>query len=1061
KGPLGLPVEPEGKANVDGEIELSGSDYGLSARVDGSGLAWQRDRISVPGIGFSADVEADQSAIRVTSLHATALEGSVEGEADVILGQSLRLEGMLDDLAIDRLTPSLRMDNVAYSGVLSGPFEITAKLGDATSNAAATATLSIMPAPGEHPLEGEVAIEYRQSTGGIRFGPSGIATRSSSIDFSGSIAEGIAVTLETENLDDFLPAMALAMEQTPESFPVKLESGTAAINGTLAGTWTEPAFNGHLSTGPVSWQGHQVDRLTVDADANANRLQVSNLSLFQERARLRGDGEIALDNWSVNGDSAISGELSLTGAGVKRLLEQAGQEADVDGTLSAAARLGGSVDKPDVLARVHITTPTAYGENFEQLDAELRYLPGRLELNSGILARERGVINFSGAYEHPADDWKTGELDFETSGQSLTLAGWTAIREFREGLDASLSWDLKGAAGIQEAKPRLTSLSGALALGDLALEDRRMGDLQLQASTRGTNVSVDGSAVLTGSKIALGAEWSLRGNSFGLGQVSFTGLSFDSLKDVGLFGGPDADIYIAGEMDGEVGFTGPILEPRLWRGMAKVTRLEVIPTAGDAPESEQDLTLRNSGPLIFAIDPKGISIESARMVSEKTDLNATGTLAFGRKNPWNLALKGTMELSVLSAMKSDLLASGTSTIDTVVRGSLLEPQVNGRLEFENASFHLQDLPNGLEQVNGAIIFDRTRATFESFSSRSGGGDLELAGFILFGGEELVYRLQANAAGVRVRYPEGVSTVFDASLDFTGTSTRSLLSGEVSVTRAAFNPSTDLGSMLAETASPMPPAEITNPFLRGMGFDIKVVTAGGAEFMTSLTRDIEMEADLVLRGGPARPVVIGHVSVNQGQVVFFGNKYDITQGEIRFFNPVKIEPVVAMDLETRVRGYTVMINFTGPMDKLNFSYRSDPPLESKEIIALLTVGRAPGQEQSGLGGSGASQSFLQAGGNTLLGQALAAPVSDRLQRFFGVSRIKIDPQLTGVENTPETKLTIEQQISRDITLTYVTNLARTQQQIVRIEWNFSKEWSVYAVRDSNGVFGMDFIYRRRF
>jgi len=127
-----------------------------------------------------------------------------------------------------------------------------------------------------------------------------------------------------------------------------------------------------------------------------------------------------------------------------------------------------------------------------------------------------------------------------------------------------------------------------------------------------------------------------------------------------------------------------------------------------------------------------------------------------------------------------------------------------------------------------------------------------------------------------------------------------------------------------------------------------------------------------------------------------------------------------------------------------------------------VGRAPtratGSTQTA---TPAQQSFLQTGGNTLLGQALSAPVSDRLQRFFGVSRIKIDPQLTGVENTPETRITIEQQISRDITLTYVTNLARTQQQIVRVEWNFAEDWSAYAVRDSNGVFGVDFVYRRRF
>ena len=79
----------------------------------------------------------------------------------------------------------------------------------------------------------------------------------------------------------------------------------------------------------------------------------------------------------------------------------------------------------------------------------------------------------------------------------------------------------------------------------------------------------------------------------------------------------------------------------------------------------------------------------------------------------------------------------------------------------------------------------------------------------------------------------------------------------------------------------------------------------------------------------------------------------------------------------------------------------------------------------------------------------------------MSRIKIDPQLTGIENTPETHVTIEQQVSREITLTYVTNLARTQQQIVRIEWNFHPDWSFFAVRDSNGVFGVDFMYRKRF
>jgi translocation and assembly module TamB len=146
--------------------------------------------------------------------------------------------------------------------------------------------------------------------------------------------------------------------------------------------------------------------------------------------------------------------------------------------------------------------------------------------------------------------------------------------------------------------------------------------------------------------------------------------------------------------------------------------------------------------------------------------------------------------------------------------------------------------------------------------------------------------------------------------------------------------------------------------------------------------------------------------------------------------------------------------------------SDPPLQTSEIFALLSVGRDPtstvGQLAPGAAGAGAGASalFLQAGGN-LLGQAVSAQVSNRLQRFFGASRIKIDPTLTGVDNLPQARLTLEQQVSKDITLTYITNLNRTQEQVVRMQWDFSREWSAIFVRDVNGVFSVDFQVRKRF
>ncbi len=154
-----------------------------------------------------------------------------------------------------------------------------------------------------------------------------------------------------------------------------------------------------------------------------------------------------------------------------------------------------------------------------------------------------------------------------------------------------------------------------------------------------------------------------------------------------------------------------------------------------------------------------------------------------------------------------------------------------------------------------------------------------------------------------------------------------------------------------------------------------------------------------------------------------------------------------------------------MNKLNFSYRSDPPLEASDIVALLAVGRTPStvralRQHPGHHKFNNSYLGLGSGSNSLLSQAIA-PNSGRLQKFFGVSHIKIDPQLTDVTIVPQARLTMEQQVSSDVTLTYITNLAVTNQQIVRVEWDFSRKWSAVALRDENGAFSIDFQYRKRF
>ena len=172
----------------------------------------------------------------------------------------------------------------------------------------------------------------------------------------------------------------------------------------------------------------------------------------------------------------------------------------------------------------------------------------------------------------------------------------------------------------------------------------------------------------------------------------------------------------------------------------------------------------------------------------------------------------------------------------------------------------------------------------------------------------------------------------------------------------------------------------------------------------------------------------------------------------------------IDLETKARGIDVTLTVSGPLNKLNLTPRSDPPLQFNEIVALLATGRTPTSDPTLLAQqSAAPQSWQQMGASALLGQAIASPVAGRLQRFFGVSQLRIDPTspAPACENNPQARLTLEQQVTPAITFTYITNVTQSNPEVVHVEWAFASRWSAVALREENGLFGLDIFYKRRF
>jgi translocation and assembly module TamB len=1060
--PLRLPEPHVGNVQFKGKLNYDSIDkLRIAGRVTGQGLAVRQGGVAVNDIAVASDVQLDSDYVKLTGLRVDALDGRFDGMLEIHDFKTYKANGKVTGLSVTRLTGAAGVKGDAFSGFVSGPVELRGSLGRGARDLRAAGKLNVVAGTAGVPIKGFVEVAYDQRRQSLQMGKSFLQLPSSRVDFNGTLGEQLSVQVESTDLNDFTPVIASASGNAPEKLPLVLQpGGTAVFAGMVTGPVRTARIRGDLTIDRFEVRRQKIDRLVANLDATNSGAHVSSFALGQNQLRLAGSADIGLENWKLVDASAIKANLKLEGAQLAKLLADQGRKEPVDGILSGTIEVQGTAADPKAMAKILVDKPEFYGEKFDRIRASIRYAGIGVEVIDGVAELGSARITLDGAYEHPVADFTNGRLRFKAATKGFALERLHNVQTLRPGVEGAFELELAGVIDVKKGEMFPQTLDGDLALRNLIVQGRALGDFTIDAKTTGRELIFGAAGNLRGSKVTGGGTFELAGDYPGSGRIEFTPLSLSTLQDLMAVAKGRGPLPVEGSIEGKITFSGPAKKPELMRARLELPVLQITPARRTFTTTRtEQLSVRNAEPIVAEYDGKQVHVKSAHLVGPETDLRVTGAVGVSEKAAYDLRVDGSLNLGVLQNFDTDLVSSGVATVNASIRGPLSDPNIGGRMQLKNASFSMVDLPNGLDNASGTIVFDQRRATIEKLTAQTGGGDLALSGFVQFG-SELTYSLQVRADRVRIRYPEGVSTTANASLNLTGSTRNSLMTGVVTITRAGFNPRTDLAGVLAQAK---PTATPTNPsaFLRGMQFDVRIETVPNLQFQTSLTQDLQAEADLRLKGTAAKPVLLGRVVVNQGEIQFFGNKYLINRGEIGFFNPVKIEPVLDMDLETRVRGILVNINFSGTLSKLNVSYRSDPPLQSNEIIALLAMGRAPGSNSS-LASSQTvtNQGILNTGTNSLLGQAVAAPVSSRLQRFFGVSRLKIDPQLTGVNAVPQARLTVEQQISRDITMTYITNLAQANSQIVQLQWDINRTWSVIALREENGVFGIDFFYKKR-
>ena len=389
-----------------------------------------------------------------------------------------------------------------------------------------------------------------------------------------------------------------------------------------------------------------------------------------------------------------------------------------------------------------------------------------------------------------------------------------------------------------------------------------------------------------------------------------------------------------------------------------------------------------------------------------------------------------------------------------VSGTLPQPLFSGRVHLTNVALALNDLPNGISKLNGNLIFDQNRLQVQDLVGTTGGGQLKFAGFLTYQ-HGLFGDFTAAGKDIRVRYG-GISATADTTLHLQGSEKNMLLSGSVQITRFIIGRNVDFASFAPSPAANVPPdPTAASSHVR---LDVHIFSAPQLDFQNSYAQ-LAGSVDLRIRGTVAQPAILGKINITDGTANFAGTTYRLQHGEIFFTNPVMIEPIIDIDATTRVEEYDVTIGLHGNLNQLTPSFRSEPPLPQADVISLLALGRT--QEEQALNSQQEQSIGANSTTNALLGGALNAAVSSRVERLFGGGSVKIDPTYVGSIGSSSARITVQQNISRNVQLTYATNVNATAQQLIQAQIDLTQTVSIVALRDEAGVFSMVLKVHKRY
>ena len=1080
-----LPGLQNGNVRLEGQGIYRHGQISARGRLHSRQILFRDAQFDSGPLEAWADFSADRSQVAISNLKVLGWSGSAQGDGQISLARpapELHLRARLHQLNLAALLQSSRgqprfIAQLHPASLIDGTVEMswTAESEKLKSKFDLHLSSPAAPPPGFLPVSGDMQGSLETNRGfSVSLANSILRTPHSLLRAKGTLVETtqhgespgrLQIQLETTRFEEWRSLLETQLRLTP-NLPLTLES-PASLMGEITGSRTNPEVHGLVRVGKFDYRGWTWDSLKANIAVSPDALQVTSGQLARGGSVLNFEASTQLEDWTISKPSQVRLSARAQHTPLEGLKAALGINYPVAGEVSGQVNVAGTDSNLEGTGAIKVEGGNIAGEDFNSFSTRIRIEGTAWDLDTIELVKGRGRMTGKAQIDvlHRSVTCHLHGTDFSISdfkrlanafpglprpqAAGAAPAGAQGGHEARpsSALEGQASFDLDGSGAPEHLHFRSTALVKGIRMGGA-----QVGDLRAQLDGEGDNVQFRGICSGPAGTFSLNGEsqtaedWPLQV------QGQYVSFRVDPWARLLLNSGLEAQVTASGSFQAN----GSLRDASKFDLHSQIDTLEV---------SFPSLTWRNEHPVEVRYAENRLTAEPFRMQGPSTNLDVGGSLRLAGPASLSLTLQGVADATILRLFEPGLEASGQSRIKLNVSGSPARPQMNGVVEIRDVGLAYPGLPIRLSNLNGEIQLEGERAELKSLRGVSGGGTVTLDGFVTLALPPRV-ELRAQLDQIRARYPADFTSILSGSLRLDGTSDRSQLRGELSLSQVLASESKPWLNQIMQTASPFENSApgTASSLANSVRLNIRVTAPTPVRLQV---QDLRLTADVDMRvqGSLANPVEVGTVHFLNGEAVVRGNRFTLTRGDLNLTNPLRTQASLDLEAQTRVQQYDLTVDVSGPLGRLKMTYRSDPPLPTPDVFSLLALGYAPQQQQgstSGLVSSFAAGNPAQTvGESALLSQALSTQVGGRIQRLFGVSRIQIDPNvgLPGL-NTGE-RVTIEQQVTKDLTLTYITNTASSQYQIIQFEYAFGDNISLLGVRDPNGIVGVELRFRRRF